>query len=143
MALMFGFGCIYETKIIQTPPVKQETEKSTLTVKKEILVPWEERKKNFWISIYFAKMSYDPNMRHRFIPHILYGICECIIGEFEKLYTLEEFETTIHNDQTDMISPEVKSQIWNFSYGCSQIGMQKQTEEMKKSQSQIPLKDAV
>jgi len=38
-----------------------------------------------------------------------------------------------------MVSPEVKQQIWNISYGCSQIGIQKQMKEMLKFQQQIPV----
>ena len=84
MLLMIGFGCSKETKVVNTRTVAQEIDNKTLEVKSQILAPWEERKKNFWISVYFARMSYQPNIRERFLPHILYGVCECIIGELEK-----------------------------------------------------------
>jgi len=130
MSLMIGFSCTTkETKVINDTP--------TLEVRSQILEPWDEKNKHFWISVYFAKLSYDPNMRQRFLPHILYGVCECIINEFEKHYTLEEFQTKVQNDNAKMVSPEVKQQIWNISYGCSQIGIQKQMKEMLKFQQQI------
>ena len=84
MLLMIGFGCSKETKVVNTPTVAQDIDNKTLEVKSQILAPWEERKKNFWISVYFARMSYQPNIRERFLPHILYGVCECIIDELEK-----------------------------------------------------------
>ena len=92
MLLMIGFGCSKETKVVNTPTVAQEIDNKTLEVESQILAPWDEKKKNFWISVYFARMSYQPNIRERFLPHILYGVCECIIGELEKEFDLEEFE---------------------------------------------------
>ena len=113
MILLFGFGCIYETKIIETPPTKQESDNSTPTVRKQILEPWDEKKKYYWISVYFARFSHDPNMRQKFLPPILYGICECIIGELEKKYSLKEFEQKLHGSPTGQVSPEIQQFMWN------------------------------
>ena len=49
MLLMIGFGCSKETKVVNTPTVAQETDNKTLEVKSQILDPWDEKKKNFWI----------------------------------------------------------------------------------------------
>ena len=48
MLLMFGFGCTKETKVVLTPAVEQkETDNKTSEVKSQILVPWDEKRKNF------------------------------------------------------------------------------------------------
>jgi hypothetical protein len=139
MLLMFGFGCTKETKVVSTPAVEQETDNKTLEVRSQILVPWDEKRKNFWVSVYFARMSFDPNLRQRFLPHNLYGVCVCIIDEFEKLYELEEFEAKVQNNSTGKVNPEVQGLIWNISYGCSQIWLQKQMQELMDQQTQIPV----
>ena len=146
MILLFGFGCIYETKIIETPPTKQESDNSTPTVRKQILEPWDEKKKYYWISVYFARFSHDPNMRQKFLPPIVYGICECIIVELEKKYSLKEFEQKLHGSPTGQVSPEIQQFMWNVSYGCSQIGAQIQMQQMMEQNQDgpsIPLKDAI
>ena len=66
MLLMFGFGCTKETKVVSTPAVEQETDNKTSEVKSQILVPWDEKRKNFWVSVYFARMSFDQNLRQDF-----------------------------------------------------------------------------
>ena len=139
MLLMFGFGCTKETKVVSTPAVEQETDNKTSEVKSQILVPWDENRKNFWVSVYFARMSFDQNLRQRFLPHNLYGVCVCIIDEFEKLYELEEFEAKVQNNSTGKVNPEVQGLIWNISYGCSQIWLQKQMQELMDQQTQIPV----
>ena len=141
MLLMFGFGCTKETKVVSTPAVEQETDNKTSEVKSQILVPWDEKRKNFWVSVYFAKMSFDPNMRQRFLPHNLHGLCVCIIDEFEKLYELKEFEEKVQGNTTggQTPNPEVRALIWNISYGCSQIWLQKQMQELMEQQTQIPI----
>ena len=98
-----------------------------------------KREKNFWVSVYFARMSFDQNLRQRFLPHNLYGVCVCIIDEFEKLYELEEFEAKVQNNSTGKVNPEVQGLIWNISYGCSQIWLQKQMQELMDQQTQIPV----
>ena len=139
MLLMIGFGCSKETKVVNTPTVAQDIDNKTLEVKSQILAPWEERKKNFWISVYFARMSYQPNIRERFLPHILYGVCECIIGELEKEFDLEEFEEKVQGNSTGQPIPEVQGLVWNISYGCSQVWFQKQMQEIIDQQTQIPI----
>ena len=69
MLLMIGFGCSKETKVVNTPTVAQEIDNKTLEVKSQILAPWDENRKNFWVSVYFARMSHDPNLRQRFLQH--------------------------------------------------------------------------
>ena len=147
MLLMFGFSCTKETKVVNTLTAKQETDNKTLEVKSQVLVPWDEKKKSFWVSVYFAKMSFDPNMRQRYLPHNLHGLCVCIIDEFEKLYKLEEFEEKVQGNTTGQApNPEVRALIWNISYGCSQVWMQKQMQELMEQNQDgpsIPLKDAI
>ena len=140
MLLMFGFSCTKETKVVNTPTAKQETDNKTLEVKSQVLVPWDEKKKSFWVAVYFAKMSFDPNMRQRYLPHNLHCLCVCIIDEFEKLYKLEEFEEKVQGNTTGQApNPEVRALIWNISYGCSQVWMQKQMQELMEQKSQIPV----
>ena len=139
MLLMFGFGCTKETKVVSTPTVEQETDNKTSEVKSQVLVPWDENRKNFWVSVYFARMSHDPNLRQRFLPHNLHGVCVCIIDEFEKMFKLEEFEEKVQGNSTGQANPEVQGLIWNISYGCSQIWLQKQMQELMDQQTQIPV----
>ena len=64
-------------------------------------------------------------------------VCECIIGELEKEFDLEEFEEKVQNSTGRL--PEVQGLVWNISYGCSQVWFQKQMQEIIDQQTQIPI----
>ena len=51
MLLMFGFGCTKETKVVTLLAVRQETDNKSLEVKSQVLVPWDENRKNFWFRL--------------------------------------------------------------------------------------------
>ena len=60
-------------------------------------------------------------------------------GDDGRTFKLEEFEEKVQGNSTGQANPEVQGLIWNISYGCSQIWLQKQMQELMDQQTQIPV----
>jgi len=125
---LFFFGCV--PKEIPAPVV---TDNVTEKVQE-----WENDQKNYWITLYFTRMSHDPNVRLRYPPEHLYNLCKCIIDIMSIDY---DYQTFIRDFNKQPINPQNAQIVYDVSMKCSM----EEIQLMKiKQQSQDPNpKDAI
>ena len=78
---------------VPTDSAKVEKPKEEITPPK----PWPEEEKRFWIAMYFTRLSYDPNVRVKFLPFWLHRVAKCIIDKSEVIYEFEYWRDNIGN----------------------------------------------
>ena len=94
-----------------------------------------EERKDFWISLTFSKLSWNPAVRQAFLPETLFEISACIVETMERRYDLETFER-LNNDGTT--TPEFVTEISGVSRQCSHKGMIEQQRRLMKQQMEQP-----
>ena len=99
-------GCVQK----QYAKIDTPTDNSTVVIEDH---SWEPDQKNYWITLYFARMSYDPSVRMKYPPENLYNLCKCIIDIMENwppiLFPVPEF--ICDNTDNDTLFEE---NIWLF-----------------------------
>jgi len=122
MALVIGigYGCTHKTEEIK--PVDNAT--VSLPQKQ---FEWKKERKDFWISLTFSKLSWNPAVRQAFLPETLFEVSTCIIETMERRYDLETFER-LNNDETT--TPEFVNEIRGVSFQCSQKGAVEQQRRL-------------
>ena len=96
---------------------------------------WPEERKNFWISLYFSKMSWQPDVRQRMLPETLFEVCTCIVETFERRYELEHFEKVLNSNTP---TEAAQQEIWKVSYNCSVQGIINQNQRLQKQKMENP-----
>ncbi len=77
---------------------------------------WEPDKKNYWITLYFTKMSFDPSVRMKYPPQHLYNLCKCILDVMSNDY---DYETFVRDFNKRPISPQNNQIVYDISLKCS------------------------
>jgi len=126
MLLMIGigYGCTQKTEEIKP------ADNATVSLPQKQF-SWPEERKNFWISLTFSKLSWNPAVRQAFLPETLFEISTCIVETMERRYDLETFER-LNNDGTT--TPEFVTEISGVSRQCSHKGMIEQQRRLMKQQ---------
>ena len=122
MILMIGigYGCTQKTEEIKP------ADNATVSLPQKQF-SWPEERKNFWISLTFSKLSWNPAVRQAFLPETLFEISSCIVETMERRYDLETFER-LNNDGTT--TPEFVAEISGVSRQCSHKGMIEQQRRL-------------
>ena len=129
MLLMIGigYGCIQKTE-----EVKPSDNATVALPQKQY--SWPEERKQFWISIYFSKMSWDPTIRQRMLPETLFDVVVCIVDTMERRYDIETWEKTINQENA---AQHYKQELWQVSYTCSAKGFQQQQQNIQKQSNML------
>ena len=126
MALVIGigYGCTQKTEEIKP------ADNATVSLPQKQF-SWPEERKNFWISLTFSKLSWNPSVRQAFLPETLFEISTCIVETMERRYDLETFERLNNEGST---TPEFVTEISGVSRQCSHKGMIEQQRRLMKQQ---------
>ena len=124
LVLGIGYGCTQKTEEIKP------ADNATVSLPQKQF-SWPEERKNFWISLTFSKLSWNPAVRQAFLPETLFEISTCIIDTMERRYDLETFER-LNNDGTT--TPEFVTEISGVSRQCSHKGMIEQKRRIMEKQ---------
>ena len=111
-----------KSKLVESTP-------STDNVSVEKISKWNPEKKQFWISMVFAKMAQNPQIRQMLKPRHLYQVVICSIDQYEKEYDLDYFEKYFGwavGGQT----AEHSKVSYIFTYGCIQKQLPIQQQEL-------------
>ena len=124
MALVIGigYGCTQKTEEIKP------ADNVTVSLPQRQF-SWPEERKDFWISLTFSKLSWNPAVRQAFLPETLFEISTCIVETMERRYDLETFERLNNEGST---TPEFVTEISGVSRQCSQKGVVEQQRRLMK-----------
>ena len=120
-------GCTI--RIEPKKPKLVESTPSTDNVTVEKISKWNPEKKQFWISMVFAKMAQNPKIRQMLKPRHLYQVVICSIDIYEQKYDLDYFEKNfgwVSGGQTR----EHTRVSYNITYGCTQKQLPIQQQEL-------------
>jgi len=124
LVIGIGYGCTQKTEDIKP------ADNATVSLPQKQF-SWPEERKDFWISLTFSKLSWNPAVRQAFLPETLFEISTCIVETMERRYDLETFER-LNNDGTT--TPEFVNEISGVSRQCSHKGMLEQQRRLMKQQ---------
>jgi len=105
-ASLFFFGCVPKET---SPPVVTDN----VTVEEKT---WTSDQYNYWVTIFFTRMSHDPNVRLRYQPENLYNICKCIM---DILSTDYDYDTFIKEFNKNPVHPMNAQIVYDVSFKCS------------------------
>ena len=124
MALVIGigYGCTQKTEEIKP------ADNATVSLPQKQF-SWPEERKDFWISLTFSKLSWNPAVRQAFLPETLFEVSTCIIETMERRYDLKTFERLNNEGST---TPEFLNEIRGVSQQCSRKGAVEQQRRIMK-----------
>jgi len=124
MALVIGigYGCTQNTEKIK--PV----DNATISLPQKQF-EWNKERKEFWISLTFSKLSWNPTIRQAFLPETLFEVSKCIMDTMERRYDLKTFERLNNEGST---TPEFLNEIRGVSQQCSRKGAVEQQRRIMK-----------
>ena len=97
-------GCVSKEAPVVTEPV---TEKVST---------WTNDEKNYWVTLYFTRMSHDPAVRMKYPPEHLYSLCKCIIDVMSIDYDYETFMKDFNKQPIDPLNAQI---VYDVSFKCS------------------------
>lgn len=128
MALVIGigYGCTQKTEEIKP------ADNATVSLPQKQF-GWPEERKQYWVSVYFSKMSWDPNIRARMLPETLFKVVVCIVETMERRYDIKTWETVVNKQPT---AQNYQQELWQVSYNCSAQGFQEQQKRIQEQSLQ-------
>ena len=131
-ASLFFFGCLPK----ETPSPVIVTDNVTVEEK-----TWTSDQYNYWVTIFFTRMSHDPNVRLRYQPENLYNICKCIM---DVLSTDYDYDTFIKDFNKNPVHPTNARIVYDVSFKCSVEETQLMRLQIQEQLNQEPdPKDAI
>mgnify|MGYP001353076130 CR=1 FL=1 len=100
-------GCTTQT----IEPVTVVTDNVTKNVS-----TWTDDQRNYWVTLYFTRMSHDPAVRMKYPPEHLYNMCKCIIDVMSIDY---DYETFMKDFNKQPIAPMNAQIVYDVSFKCS------------------------
>ena len=128
LVLGIGYGCTQKTEEIK--PV----DNATISLPQKQF-EWNKERKEFWISLTFSKLSWNPTIRQAFLPETLFEVSKCIIDTMERRYDLKTFERLNNEERT---TPEFLQEVRGVSFQCSQKGAVEQQKRIMQQQMEQP-----
>ena len=123
LVMSIGYGCTQKTEEIKP------ADNATVSLPQKQF-SWPEERKQFWVSVYFSKLSWDPNIRARMLPETLFEVVVCIVETMERRYDIKTWETVINKLP---MAQNYQQELWQVSYNCSAQGL---VEQQKRVQEQ-------
>ena len=128
ISLMTFIGCTHKSE-----EIKPADNVSVALPQKQF--EWKKERKDFWISLTFSKLSWNPAVRQSFLPETLFDVSKCIIDTMERRYDIESFEK-LNNDSST--TPEFINEISGVSRLCSQKGIIEQNKRIQQQKLENP-----
>ena len=123
-ASLFFFGCLPK----ETPPPVVVTDNVTVEEK-----TWTSDQYYYWVTIFFTRMSHDPNVRLRYQPENLYNICKCIV---DVLSTDYDYDTFMKDFNKNPVHPMNARIVYDISFKCSVEETQLMQMQMRERMNQ-------
>ena len=101
---------------------------------------WDNDQKNYWITLYFTRMSHDPGVRMRYPPEHLYNLCKCIVDVMSNDY---DYKTFIKDFNKQPIHPMNAQIVYDVSFKCSMEETQLMKLKMQMNEQEPDPKDAI
>ena len=94
---------------------------------------WTESQRNYWVTLYFMRMSEDESARRNFTPFFLHALASCIIKQQENLYpNLTWWERNIGLNR--QLHPEHGEVVHRVARDCADITLKNQLLHFKLNQ---------
>ena len=100
-------GCTTQT----IEPVTVVTDNVTKNVS-----TWTDDQRNYWVTLYFTRMSHDPAVRMKYPPEHLFSLCKCIVDVMSIDY---DYETFMKDFNKQPIAPMNAQIVYDVSFKCS------------------------
>ena len=100
-------GCTTQT----IEPVTVVTDNVTKNVS-----TWTDDQRNYWVTLYFTRMSHDPSVRMKYPPEHLFSLCKCIVDVMSMDY---DYETFMKDFNKQPIAPMNAQIVYDVSFKCS------------------------
>ena len=126
-------GCVpKETPVVVTDNV---TEK---------ISTWTDDQRNYWVTLYFTRMSHDPAVRFKYPPEHLFSLCKCIVDVMSMDYDYETFMKDFNKQPIDPMNAQI---VYDVSFKCSleevELMKLKMQMQMQMNEQEPDLKDAI
>ena len=105
VSLVF-FGCVPKEVPVTVVTDKVTEQVSTLSVDQ----------RNYWVTLYFTRMSHDPAVRTKYPPEHLFSLCKCIVDVMSMDY---DYETFMKDFNKQPIHPMNAQIVYDVSFKCS------------------------
>ena len=133
--LLCSFVIVSCTTVSQSKPVQVEEQIETVQI--EDTQKWTDDQYNYWVTIFFARMSHDPNVRLRYQPENLYNICKCIVDVLSTDYDYDSYMKEFNKNPVHPMNIQI---IYDLSFKCSMEETQLMQMQM---QEQMKLEDSI
>ena len=110
----------------QTKPVQIEEQVESVQI--EDTQKWTDDQKNYWVTLYFTRMSFDPSVRHKYPPENLYNLCKCIMDVLSHDYDYETFINDFNKQPVDPMNAQI---VYDVSFKCSMEEVRLMQEQYK------------
>ena len=97
-------GCVSKETPVVTEPV---TEK---------ISTWTDDQRNYWVTLYFTRMSHDSAVRFKYPPEHLFNLCKCIVDVMSMDYDYETFMNDFNKQPIDPMNAQI---VYDVSFKCS------------------------
>ena len=123
-------GCVSKEAPVVTEPVTEKVSS------------WTDDQRNYWVTIFFTRMSHDPNIRLRYQPENLYNICKCIVDVMSTDY---DYDTFMKDFNKNPVHPMNARIVYDVSFKCSleETQLMKMQMQEQMNQSEPDPKDAI
>ena len=133
--LLCSFVIVSCTTVPQSKPVQIEEQIETVQI--EDTQKWTDDQYNYWVTIFFARMSHDPNVRLRYQPENLYNICKCIMDVMSTDYDYDSYMKDFNKNPVHPMNIQI---IYDLSFKCSMEETQLMQMQMME---QMNLEDSI
>ena len=134
-ASLFFFGCLPK----ETPPPVVVTDNVT-----EKISTWTDDQRNYWVTLYFTRMSHDSAVRFKYPPEHLFNLCKCIVDVMAMDYDYETFMKDFNKQPIDPMNAQI---VYDVSFKCSleevELMKLKMQMQMQMNEQEPDLKDAI
>ena len=105
---------------------------------------WTDDQRNYWVTLYFTRMSHDSAVRFKYPPEHLFNLCKCIVDVMSMDY---DYETFMKDFNKQPIAPMNAQIVYDVSFKCSleevELMKLKMQMQMQMNEQEPDLKDAI
>ena len=125
-------GCVSKETPVVTEPVTEQVSS------------WTDDQRNYWVTLYFTRMSHDSAVRFKYPPEHLFNLCKCIVDVMSMDYDYETFMKDFNKQPIDPMNAQI---VYDVSFKCSleevELMKLKMQMQMQMNEQEPDLKDAI
>ena len=110
----------------------------------EKISTWTDDQRNYWVTLYFTRMSHDSAVRFKYPPEHLFNLCKCIVDVMSMDYDYETFMNDFNKQPIDPMNAQI---VYDVSFKCSleevELMKLKMQMQMQMNEQEPDLKDAI